>query len=91
MYDVLLVSRLFHITFETARQQKHQLLVYIVFHVLPFLCTGIPKVVACNKPTTKNVLLQFLLDEENFDYFFDVGKKPWSDLFLKQKQASKGK
>ena len=91
MYDISLVYRLFHTTFETGLQQKHQLLVYIVFHVLPFLDTGISKVVTCNKPTTKDVLLRFLVDEENFDYFFDVGKKPWSNLFLKQRQASQGK
>ena len=81
MYDVSLVSRFFYTTFETARQQKHQLLVYIVFHVLPFLDTGIPKVVTFNKPTTKDVLLQFLLDEENVDYFFDVRKKPGLTYF----------
>ena len=75
MYDVSLIYHLFQTIFETARQQKHQLSVYIVFHVLPFLDTGFPKAVTCNRPTTKEILLRFLLDEENFDYFLDVEKK----------------
>lgn len=90
MYDVSLMYRLFQTTFETARQQKHQLLVHNVFHVLSFLDTGFPKVVTCNRPSTKDILLRFLLAEENFDYFFDV-EKPWSDLFLKQRQSRKWK
>ena len=56
IYDISLVYHVSQTTFETPRQQKDQLLVYIVFHVLPLFRFWI---VAFQRQTTKKATFQF--------------------------------
>ena len=74
MYDVSLVYHVFQTTVKVTRKQKHQLSVYIVFHILALQNTSLPKIVAYKIRTMKE-MFRFFHDNKinqhsnHFSYF----------------------